>query len=286
MTPSRANGSKPPGAGSDSSRSAGGGGSRRKAAAGPVVRVLADADTVARAAAGELVRIARKVQSKGRELCVALSGGSTPKRTYELLAEPPFRDMVDWKRVRIFFGDERCVPPDHPDSNYRMAREAMLSKLPLAPEHVHRIEAERADLDAAAADYQAEIARAFDVPRAGPPPPFDVVLLGLGPDGHTASLFPGTLALQERERWVVPNFVPELDSYRMTVTYPLIDRAAQVIFLTAGDEKASIVAEVLEGPPDPERLPSQRVHPTKGVLMWIVDTAAASKLTHTKVTRG
>ncbi len=286
MTKSRANGSNPPSAGSASDKAAGAGASRRKAAAGPVVRVLADADTVARAAAGELVRISRKVQSKGRNLRLALSGGSTPKRTYELLAEAPFRDMIDWRRVHVFFGDERCVPPDHEDSNYRMAREALLSKVPLAPHRVHRMEGDRADLDAAAVDYQAEIARAFDVPRAAAPPSFDVVLLGLGPDGHTASLFPGTTALRERKRWVVPNFVPQFDSYRMTVTYPLIDRAGQVIFLTAGDEKASILAEVLEGAPDPERLPAQRVRPAKGVLMWIVDAAAASKLAHTKVTRG
>jgi len=252
----------------------------------PVVRVLADPETVARAAAGEFVRLARKLHAKGRALRVALSGGSTPRRTYELLAEAPFRDMVDWKRVHFFWSDERCVPPDHPDSNYRMALEALLSRVAIVPARVHRIEAERADADAAAREYQRGIAGVFGARDEGSPPAFDLIFLGLGPDGHTASLFPGTAALHEVERWVVANFVPKLAARRMTFTYPLLNRASHVVFLAAGAEKSAILAEVLEGPEDRERLPAQGIRPAVGTLSWIVDTAATAKLVRTKVTKG
>jgi 6-phosphogluconolactonase len=252
----------------------------------PVVRVLADPETVARAAAGEFVRLARKPHAKGGAFRVALSGGSTPRRTYEILAEAPFRDMVDWRRVHFFWGDERCVPPDHPDSNYRMALEALLSRVPAAPARIHRIEAERADADTAAREYQHEIARVFGVTEDAPTPAFDLILLGLGPDGHTASLFPGTAALREVERRVVANFVPKLGARRMTFTYPLLNRAAHLVFLSTGAEKSGILAEVLEGPEDLERLPAQGVKPSAGTLTWIVDAGAAAKLVRTPVTKG
>ena len=257
--------------------------SKRK---GPVVRVLADPETVARAAAGEFVRLARKPHAKGQAFRVALSGGSTPRRTYEILAEAPFRDMVDWKRVHFFWGDERCVPPDHSDSNYRMALEALLSRVPASPARIHRIEAERTDADAAAREYQHEVTRIFGSTENAPTPVFDLILLGLGPDGHTASLFPRTAALREVERWVVANFVPELGARRMTFTYPLLNRAAHLLFVSTGVEKSAILAEVLEGPEDPERLPAQGVKPSSGTLTWIVDGGAASGLRRTAVTRG
>ena len=257
-----------------------------KRSARPVVRVLADPETVARAAAGEFVRLARKPHAKGQAFRVALSGGSTPRRTYEILAEAPFRDMVDWKRVHFFWGDERCVPPDHPDSNYRMALEALLSRVPAAPARIHRIEAERTDADAAAREYQHEVTRIFGSTENAPTPVFDLILLGLGPDGHTASLFPRTAALREVERWVVANFVPELGARRMTFTYPLLNRAAHLLFVSTGVEKSAILAEVLEGPEDPERLPAQGVKPSSGTLTWIVDGGAASGLRRTAVTRG
>jgi 6-phosphogluconolactonase len=259
---------------------------KRARSSEPVVRVLTDSETVARAAAGEFVRLARKLHAKGHAFRVALSGGSTPRRTYEILAQAPFRDMVDWTRVHFFWGDERCVPPDHPDSNYRMALEAMLSRVPAVPARIHRIEAERVDADAAAREYQREIARVFGATDSAPTPAFDLILLGLGPDGHTASLFPGTAALREVERWVVANLVPKLGARRMTFTYPLLNRASHLVFLSTGAEKSAILAEVLEGPEDRERLPAQAVRPSAGTLTWIVDSLAAAKLVRTTVTKG
>jgi 6-phosphogluconolactonase len=238
---------------------------------GRVVTILDDAEAVARGAAERFVEhVAR--ERDGR-FTVALSGGSTPRRLYELLAAPPLRDRIDWSGLEIFWGDERAVPPDHPDSNYRMAHLALLSKVPIPPAQVHRIEAERADLDEAARRYEAEL-RAV----AGAGAALDLVLLGMGPDGHTASLFPFTAALDETARLVVPNFVPRLAAHRVTVTYPLLDRAASVLFLVAGADKAEALSEVLEGPPEPKRLPAQRVRPSSGRLEWLVDRAAAAKL--------
>ena len=230
----------------------------------PIVRTYADAEAVSRAAADEFVRRATEAVAERGRFAVALSGGSTPQGLYRLLAEPPYRGRVDWGRVEIFWGDERCVPPDHHDSNFRMANEAMLAKLPLRPGHVHRMEAERTDRDSAAREYQAEIARAFGVDANGEPPAFDLILLGMGPDGHTASLFPHTAALGETKRWVVINHVPQHNTDRMTLTYPVLNRAREVLFLVAGADKAEPLAEVLQGPPDPQRLPSQRVRPADG----------------------
>ncbi|HZY88352.1 MAG TPA: 6-phosphogluconolactonase [Gemmataceae bacterium] len=245
----------------------------------PIVRRFPDAEPVSRAAAEEFVRrAAEAIAARGR-FTVALSGGSTPRRLYQLLAGEPYRGQVDWGRVEVFWGDERSVPPDDKESNYRMAREAMLTALALPPGHVHRMEAERADRDTAAREYQAEIARAFGVDANGEPPAFDLILLGMGPDGHTASLFPHTAALGETKRWVVVNHVPKFNTDRMTLTYPVLNRACEVLFLVAGADKAEPLAEVLQGPPDPERLPSQRVRPTDGQLLFFVDRAAAARLT-------
>ena len=165
------------------------------------VRLLevADAEELSRRAAEEFVRRAR-----GRRFCVALAGGSTPRRLYQLLACAPYRERVDWTQVEFFFGDERTVPPDHADSNFRMANETLLGQLVLPDRQIHRMTGERDDLDAAAAEYANEIEQVV----GGTPPAFDLVLLGMGRDGHTASLFPGTAALSERRRWVVPNLVP------------------------------------------------------------------------------
>jgi 6-phosphogluconolactonase len=242
-----------------------------------MIRVFDDAEAVSRAAADEFFRrAAEAVKARGR-FVVALSGGSTPRRLYQLLAGPPWRSGVEWGRVIFFWGDERCVPPDHPDSNYRMAREALLDHVPVPPENVHRFEAERADHDAAARDYQNLLASAFGIDPADPPPAFDLILLGMGPDGHTASLFPETLALNETVRWAVANYVPKFQSDRLTFTYPVLNRGREVLFLVAGADKAAVLHEVIEGPPDPRRLPSQAVRP-EGGLMWFVDCAAAARL--------
>jgi 6-phosphogluconolactonase len=238
----------------------------------PSTRRLPDAEAVCRAAAEEFVRLAR-----GR-FTVALSGGSTPRRLYQLLAEAPFRDQVDWPHIEVFWGDERAVPPAHKDSNFGMAQAALLSKVPIPAAHIHRMEAERPDRDVAARNYQQEIAHVFGVVAEGEPPAFDLVLLGMGPDGHTASLFPYTAALKESQRWVVANHVPKLNTDRLTLTAPIINRAANVLFLVAGADKAAVLAEVLEGPADPERLPSQLIRPGAGRLLWLLDEAAASRL--------
>lgn len=246
----------------------------------PEIRRFADAEAVSRAAADEVQRLAvAAIAARGR-FTLALSGGTTPRRLYELLAAEPWRTAIDWERVEIFFGDERAVPPDDAASNYRMAREAMLAPLGLAPSRVHRMEAERPNLDAAALAYEATLARVFGIALGvgAAPPCLDLVLLGLGPDGHTASLFPHTAALREARRWCVPNWVPQQGSNRMTLTYPVLNQAREVVFLVAGREKAAPLAEVLEGPQDPERLPSQRVLPVAGRLVFLVDEAAASSL--------
>jgi 6-phosphogluconolactonase len=242
------------------------------------VRTFPDAEAVSRAAAEEFVRCAGEaVNARGR-FTVVLSGGSTPKRMYQLLAAPPLRDRVDWPRVFVFWGDERAVPPDHPDANYHTAHAELLTKVPVPAGNVFRMEGER-PLAAAAADYQEAVARALGVPPDGPPPALDLVLLGMGPDGHTASLFPGNDALAEGTRWVVPvHGAPKPPPDRLTMTAPLLNTAREVLFLVAGADKADRLAEVLDGPPDPHRLPSQLVRPAGGLLVWYVDRSAAAKL--------
>jgi 6-phosphogluconolactonase len=243
------------------------------------IRILADAEAVSRAAAEEFVRLANAAIAARGQFTIALSGGSTPKRLYQLLAETPFREQVAWDKVEFFWGDERSVPPDHNDSNYHMASEAMLRKLPVPATHIHRMEAERTDRDAAARDYEAALARVFKTSVGGELPAFDLILLGMGPDGHTASLFPHTTALKERSRWVVVNYVPKFATDRVTFTVPVLNRAREVLFLIAGADKAAPLHEVLEGPPNSDEYPSQFVKPAPGELVLFVDRAAAAKLT-------
>lgn len=247
------------------------------AARAEVIR-LADAETVSARATETFVALARDAIRERGTFTVALSGGSTPRRLYQFLAEAPYRSQVAWDRVEFFWGDERAVLPDHPDSNYRMAAAALLAKIGAAADRIHRIQAERADRAAAARDYQAETAQVFGVAPDGPPPAFDLVLLGMGPDGHTASLFPHTQALRERRRWVVSHFVERLGTERITLTLPILNRAKEIRFLVAGADKAMTLRAVLEGPPDPERLPAQLIQPEAGRLVWLVDEAAAAEL--------
>ncbi|MHB1421780.1 MAG: 6-phosphogluconolactonase [Gemmataceae bacterium] len=242
-----------------------------------IIRIFPDVESLSKAAAAEFVRCAGEAIAARGRFTVALSGGSTPKRLYHLLTAEPFRGQVDWDRVEIFWGDERCVPPDHADSNYRMAHEAMLAHLPIPAENIHRLEAERADRNAAARDYEAVLARVIGVSAGAEPPAFDLMLQGMGPDGHTASLFPHTQALEESRRWVVPNRVPQLHTERMTMTRPILNRAREVLFLAAGADKAERLAEVLSGPADPKRLPAQSIQP-EGQLLWFVEAAAAARL--------
>jgi 6-phosphogluconolactonase len=242
------------------------------------IRIFDNAEALGAAASRVFIAFARDAVAYNGRFTVALSGGSTPKRLYQLLTTEPNRSLVDWGRVEVFWGDERCVPPDHPESNYRMAREAMLEHLPIPADHIHRMEAERGDLDAVARDYQDTLARVFNVPASGPPPTFDLVLLGMGPDGHTASLFPHTEALREAARWVVPNRVPQLKTQRMTLTLPILNRSRDVFFLVSGADKAERLVEVLTGPAEPMRLPSQSIQPANGQLFWFLDRAAAARL--------
>lgn len=229
--------------------------------------VLPDLKAISQAAAE---RVATLAQTRD-PFTMALSGGSTPRRLYEVLAAPPFRERVPWGRVHVFWGDERCVPPDHSDSNYRLAREALLDKIPILAENVHRIWGEMPP-DQAAAAYQTELEAVLGVNGR-----LDLILLGMGADGHTASLFPGTEALEERERAVVAVYVERLQAWRVTLTLPVINAARQVLFLVTGAAKAEIVQAVLEGPEG--RFPAQQIRPTAGQLTWLVDVAAASRLT-------
>jgi 6-phosphogluconolactonase len=245
---------------------------------GAVLERVADAEALAHAAAEAVVDAAsRAVAARGR-FTVALAGGSTPRRLYQLLADPkaPFRGRVPWDRVHVFFGDERHVPPDHPDSNGRLAREALLDHVQVAS--VHRMRGEEPDAGAAAAAYETELARFFATPADGPPPRLDLVLLGLGPDGHTASLFPGSAALHERRRWAVAPFVERLRAHRITLTLPVIDRAREVLFLVSGSDKAEALAQVLAPSGGAEPPPAARVNPAAGPPRWIVDRAAAARL--------
>ncbi len=238
-----------------------------------------DAEAVAQYAAREFVRRARAAIEASGAFKVALAGGSTPRRTHELLADPSLSNQVDWEATHIFFGDERAVPPDHPDSNYRNAFESLLSRVKIPEAQIHRMEGERADLDTAATEYEAALAESFDLTVESSLPRFDLVMLGMGEDGHTASLFPGTLALDETRAWVVANDVPQKATRRLTMTAPVLNAARCVMFAVEGEDKAAHLFAVLQGPQDPRRYPSQLIAPVDGDLLWLVDRAAALSLT-------
>jgi 6-phosphogluconolactonase len=206
---------------------------------------------------------------------VALSGGSTPRTLYRQLATPDV--SIDWAHVHLFFGDERHVPPDHADSNYRMVSEALLSHAPIPEANVHRIRTEMPDAKEAAADYEQVIRNAFRI-HQGEWPRFDLVLLGMGPDGHTASLFPDTGVLQERSRLAAAVWVVSMQTWRVSLTPPVLNHARDVLFLVSGAEKAATLHAVLEGPSDPERLPAQLIAPSEGQVHWFVDAPAAARL--------
>jgi 6-phosphogluconolactonase len=248
------------------------------AARPPILREFADAEQLNQAAAEALVHTADKTIAARGCFTWALTGGHTPKRLYELLADAPFKERAPWDKVEFFWGDERAVPPAHAESNFRLAHEALLSKLQLKEAQIHRMQAERDDLENAAWDYQMEIAQVFGVDPEGEPPPFDLILLGMGADGHTASLFPHTEAAKEEARWVTSNYVPKLDRFRLTFTARITNRAARVWFLVAGENKADALAQVLQGPTDPLRLPAQLIHPEAGEFVWFIDATAAAKL--------
>jgi 6-phosphogluconolactonase len=238
------------------------------------VLIFETPEQAALAAAERFVAHFQESKSNHGRFSVALSGGNTPRRLYELLVTEPFKCRVDWSSVHIFFGDERPVPPDHPDSNYRMAFDALISRVPIPPDNVHPING-AGDPDVNAHLYERELKLFFSQSEW---PRFDLVLLGLGQDGHTASLFPGTSGISETRAWVVANWVKALQTYRITLTAPAINAAANVEVLVTGGDKAPALAAVLNGPPDPEHLPAQLIKPTSGSLTWLADAQAASKL--------
>ena len=237
-----------------------------------------DAAALARRAAQYFVEMVEEaVGGRGRAR-IAISGGSTPKAAFQMLGDPrePWRGRMQWDRLELYWVDERCVPPGDEQSNYRMTREALLDRTPLRPEQIHRMEGEL-EPDEAAARYESELRNSFRLEGAEVPR-FDLVALGLGPDGHTASLFPHTEALHEMSRLVTANHVPQMDSWRITLTWPVINRANSVFFLISGADKAQILKEVLAGPRDVERLPSQLIRPASGILTLILDESAAAEL--------
>jgi 6-phosphogluconolactonase len=241
-------------------------------------RIYDGADALSRAAAEHFLETAQAAVASRGKARIAISGGSTPKRTFELLANPAerFLKAMPWEQIEIYWVDERCVPPDDKDSNYRMTREALLDKVPLKPEHVFRIEGEL-EPELAAARYETTIRSQFRLEGAEAPR-FDVLALGMGDDGHTASLFPHTAAIDELGRVAVANHVPQKDTWRVTLTWPVIVEARDVFFLIGGKDKAEPLHGVLQGAYDPETLPSQLIQPKSGKLLLLLDRDAASLL--------
>jgi 6-phosphogluconolactonase len=234
----------------------------------PSIQVVADGAAVAAAAAERIIQLSDAAITSRKIFSIALSGGNTPRALFELLSSPPYIRRTNWKAWEIYFSDERCVGPDDEQSNFRMGRQTLLDRVPVDPQKIHRMVGE-IDPQQAAKQYGQLLKEKFG--DGG----MDVILLGMGDDGHTASLFPGSAALNETQHRCVANFVPKLNTWRITMTAPFINRAAEVMVLVEGAAKAARVAEVLHGPRDPQRLPIQLIDPQPGRMLWIMDTAAA-----------
>lgn len=243
-----------------------------------VVRIFETPQDFYEAAANIVIEAANSAIAARGSFGVALSGGNTPRSLYALLTTDPWRARIDWSRVLFFFGDERHVSPDHPDSNYRMANEALLSKLSLRPDQVWPIKGEYPDAAKAAIEYE-QVLREQLPPAANGIPQFDLVLLGLGPDGHTLSLFPGTKALDvPAGRLAVSNWVGKFFTDRITITAPVANQARQVVFLVRGVDKQLPLKAVLEGPFEPLQLPAQLIQPSTAPVLWLLDGEAAGLL--------
>lgn len=238
-----------------------------------IIKTYQDSKTLARAAAVHFVECAQEAISNHGFFSVVLSGGSTPRATYEILATVEYVQRIEWEKVHVFWGDERCVAPNHEDSNYRMAFDVMLGHLPIPVKQIYRMMGE-AEPKKAAKDYENWLQSFF----AGKSPRFDLILLGLGNDGHTASLFSGTKAISEAKRWVLANYVRTLSTWRLTMTPRLINQAANVTFLVSGEDKADILLRVLAGRYTPEEIPAQIIRPDHGQMRWLVDAGAAALL--------
>jgi len=244
------------------------------------IRILTTPQELFEVAAEEVVRAATEAVAQRGRFTIALSGGSTPKNLFNLLATNA-RTVFPWDRTYFFWSDERHVPPTDPESNYRMAEEIMLSKIPVNAGNVFRIAAENPDAAAVAEAYEQTLRKFFQL-QPGQVPVFDLILLGVGPDGHTASLFPNTAGLQEKTRLVIANWVDKLKANRLTMTLPVLNSAREVAFLASGTDKAQVLRTVLEEDAPPEQYPAKLVRPSNGRLIWFVDRAAASQLTSTK----
>jgi 6-phosphogluconolactonase len=245
------------------------------------IQIVADADALAHAAALVFIAEAKRAVARNGFFTVVLSGGSTPKALYSLLAhDPDLRLQVPWQQTYFFFGDERHVPPDHVDSNYRTAHETMLAQTFIDSAKVFRMTGEYGDAARAAAEYEEALRNFFQLP-ADRLPRFDLVMLGMGPDGHTASLFPGTKALREEKRLVTSNWVGKFYTDRITMTAPVLNNAVTIMFMVHGPDKAQALKAVLEGPYEPDQLPAQLISPKNGTVFWLVDKSAAALL-HSK----
>jgi len=239
------------------------------------IAIYPDLDTISQQAAAYIARIAREsIVTRGR-FTIALSGGNTPGKLYGLLASEPYNSQIDWELVDIFWSDERCVPPDDPESNYFMAHEVLLSRISIPVAQVHRMPADQFNRDAASLTYTWEMQRVFSTNGI---PDFDLLQLGMGPEGHTASLFPHQPSLHERERLVMPVTVPKPPPDRLTFTPPILNAARNVLFLATGADKADALHAVIEGPFNPDEYPAQIVRPPNGEVTWMVDSAIAQKI--------
>jgi 6-phosphogluconolactonase len=247
-------------------------------------RIFSTPAAVAKAAAQLFASAAVKAVASRGVARIAISGGSTPKAMFELLAAEPFVAQVPWDKLDLYWVDERCVPPDNAESNYRMTREALLSKVPLPAERVHRMEGEL-EPEVAAARYESTIRNTFKLEGAETPT-FDLILLGMGEDGHTASLFPHTEALDDLSHIAIANHVPQKDTWRITLTWPVINQGREVAFLIEGAGKAQVLHDVFLGPYQPDTFPSQIIRPANGRLTLLLDAAAASKLASADSTGG
>ena len=247
-----------------------------------MVKVFPTIESLNVFAAEKFVEIATdSIERRGR-CAVALAGGSTPKALYRLLSGDEFKNQIDWTKVFFFFGDERNVLPEDEENNFRMADENLFKPLQIPFEQIFRWQTELKIAEEIAADYETAAKVFFALPENGFPR-FDLILLGMGADGHTASLFPESKALRETEKIAVANWVEKLKTMRLTLTFPVINNASNIMFLIAGAEKAEALREVLEGERQPDRFPSQKVKPDDGNLLWLVDAQAASRIQDSKL---
>ena len=240
------------------------------------LRVLPDPSSLSHAAAEEFLRLGSEAIAVRGRFTVALSGGSTPRPVYEQIAATwmtASAGPIDWAHVHFFWGDERCVPPDDPQSNFRMANESLIGRVPIPPENIHPIPAMFPDPKEAAAQYEDRLRTFFSSPMG--PPRFDLIFLGMGPDGHVASLFPGSAALEVKDRWIAENWIQSIEAWRITMTFPVLNQAANVVILVSGKEKARPLRQVVKGPHNPPLLPAERLKPVDGRHLWLADKAAA-----------